>query len=110
MNVANFKDGDLNNLLKKAGHNRDKTRQLMKEIKGLGDLGVDLFLNNVQSVWPSMTPFVDGRSLQTAEEVGIGTDLETIYADLGRDPVEMSRFANGLSMVRLEKQQGRIEE
>ena len=103
-------DGDLNNLLQKAGHNRDKARSLVKEIKGLGDLGVDLFFNNVQSVWPSMAPFVDARSLQTAEEVEIGTDLDAIYAELKKDPLEMSKFANGLSMVRLEKKKGEIEE
>lgn len=102
-------DGDLNNLLKKSGNNRDKARGLIKEIKGLGDLGADLFFNNVQSVWPSMAPFVDVRSLQTAEQVGIGTDLDTIYAELDQNPLEMSKFANGLSMVRLEKKQGAIE-
>ncbi|OOF94600.1 hypothetical protein ASPCADRAFT_208244 [Aspergillus carbonarius ITEM 5010] len=99
-------DGDLNNLLKKAHNDRDETRQLIKEIKGLGDLGADLFFNNVQSVWPSMAPFIDGRSLQTADKAGISTDLDAIYADLGHDSTRMSRLANGLSAVRLEKRQG----
>ncbi|PWY84860.1 hypothetical protein BO70DRAFT_370426 [Aspergillus heteromorphus CBS 117.55] len=94
-------DGDLNNLLKKAHNDRNETRQLVKEIKGLGDLGADLFFNNVQSVWPSMAPFIDGRSLQTAEYVGIGTDLDAIYADLGRDSMRMSRLANGLRIVNI---------
>ena len=96
--------------MKKANNNRDKARDLIKEIKGLGDLAADLFLNNVQSVWPSMAPFVDARSLQTAEEIGIGTDLDTIYAELTQDPLEMSKFANGLSTVRLERKQGQLSE
>ncbi|PKX97408.1 uncharacterized protein P174DRAFT_510431 [Aspergillus novofumigatus IBT 16806] len=103
-------DGDLNNLLKKAGNDRKKTRDLIKGIKGLGDLGVDLFLNNVQSVWPSMTPFLDARSLKTADELGIGTDLEAIYESLNRDPMRMSRLANGLSHVRLDKKQREVNE
>ncbi|GIJ99962.1 hypothetical protein Aspvir_003976 [Aspergillus viridinutans] len=103
-------DGDLNNLLKKAGKNRKKTRDLIKEIKGLGDLGVDLFLNNVQSVWPSMAPFLDARSLKTAEELGISTDLEAIYESLNRDSMRMSRLANGLSHVRLDKKQREVKE
>ncbi|PYH83815.1 hypothetical protein BO82DRAFT_372934 [Aspergillus uvarum CBS 121591] len=94
-------EGDLNNLLKQAKNDRKKTRQLIKEIKGLGDLGADLFLNNVQSVWPSMAPFLDGRSLETADKVGLGTDLEAIYAELGRDCVSMSRLANGLRIVNI---------
>ncbi|GFF38055.1 hypothetical protein IFM58399_05103 [Aspergillus lentulus] len=103
-------DGDLNNLLRKAGNDRKKTRDLIKAIKGLGDLGVDLFLNNVQSVWPSMAPFLDARSLKTAEELGIGTDLEAIYESLNRDPMRMSRLANGLSHVRLDKKQREVKE
>ncbi|RHZ51387.1 uncharacterized protein CDV56_105004 [Aspergillus thermomutatus] len=103
-------DGDLNNLLRKAGNDRKKTRDLIKEIKGLGDLGVDLFLNNVQSVWPSMAPFVDARSLKTADEIGISTDLEAIYESLDRDSMRMSRLANGLSHVRLDKKQREVME
>lgn len=80
----------------------------MKEIKGLGDLGVDLFFNNVQSVWPSIAPFLDGRSLRTAEEVGIGSDLDAIYAELEGDAIMMSRLANGLSAARLEKRKGEL--
>ncbi|PYH91760.1 hypothetical protein BO71DRAFT_421302 [Aspergillus ellipticus CBS 707.79] len=94
-------DGDLNNLLKKAHNDRDETRQLIKEIKGLGDLGADLFFNNVQSVWPAMAPFIDRRSLQTADSIGIGTDLDAIYTDLGHDSVMMSQLANGFRIVNI---------
>ena len=75
----------------------------MKQIKGLGDVGIDIFLNNVQSIWPSMAPWLDKRSLQAAVEIGIGKDLESMYAELNRDPVAMSRLASGLSTARLEK-------
>ncbi|KAH8425440.1 uncharacterized protein LDX57_003193 [Aspergillus melleus] len=101
-------DGDLNNLWEEAHHDRAKTRELIKEIKGLGDLGVELFFNNVQSVWPSIAPFVDTRSLKTADQVGLGTDLDAIYTELEKDSVKMSRLANGLSVARLEKRQGEL--
>ncbi|KAL4904953.1 hypothetical protein BDW74DRAFT_153831 [Aspergillus multicolor] len=78
-------DGDLNNLIKKAKNDPQKARQLVKEVHGLGDLGVELFFNNVQSVWPSIAPFVDSRSLKTAEDAGLGTDLNAIYSDLDKD-------------------------
>jgi len=82
---------------------------LMKEIKGVGDLAGEIFLDNVQSVWPSMAPFIDLRSLKTAKEIGIGTDVEAIYEALNRDPVQMSWLANGLSNVRLEHREHAIE-
>ncbi|KAL4979560.1 COPI associated protein-domain-containing protein [Aspergillus desertorum] len=89
-------DGDLNNLIKKAGYDRTTTRQLIKEVHGLGDLGVELFFNNVQSVWPTIAPFVDSRSLKTAEDAGLGTDLDAIFEDLGNDSVEICKLANAL--------------
>ena len=59
-------------------------------------------------MWPEIAPFVDKRSLQTADQVGIGTDLDAIYADLKRDSMKMSRLANGLSAARLDKRQGEL--
>ncbi|KAJ5799929.1 uncharacterized protein N7518_001997 [Penicillium psychrosexuale] len=103
-------DGDLNNLLKQAAGKIDKARILLKEVRGMGDLAVEVFFNNVQGIWPSIAPCLDSRSLKTAAEIGIGTDLGKIYNVLERDPVRMSRFANGLSEVRLEKRQDLIEE
>ncbi|XHG04816.1 hypothetical protein AWENTII_008067 [Aspergillus wentii] len=93
-------DGDLNNLLKNVNRNPSKARQLVKEVKGLGDLGVDIFFNNVQSIWPSMAPSIDARSLKTAAEIGIGGDVDVIYSELKRNSLQMSIFANGLSEVR----------
>lgn len=56
-----------------------------------------------------MAPFLDERSLKTAEEVGIGNDLDAIYDAVQRDPVQMSWLANGLSAVRLEKRQRSLD-
>ncbi|KAJ5492440.1 hypothetical protein N7453_010537 [Penicillium expansum] len=77
---------------------------------GTGDVAVEVFFNNVQSVWPSIAPCLDSRNLKIADEIGIGTDLDEIYNTLEQDPMRMSQFANGLSEVRLEKRQGVIEE
>ncbi|PKY03687.1 hypothetical protein P168DRAFT_237884 [Aspergillus campestris IBT 28561] len=93
-------NGDLNNLLESAHHDRGEVRNRVKELKGLGDMGVDLFFNNVQSVWPEIAPFLDQRSLQTAEQVGIGRDLNSIFEELEGDALQMSRLANGLSTAR----------
>ncbi|KAL4802351.1 hypothetical protein BDV18DRAFT_147345 [Aspergillus unguis] len=99
-------DGDLNNLLEEAGHDPQKTKQLVKEVHGLGDLGVELFFNNVQSVWPAIAPFVDSRSMETAKDAGLGTDLDAIYDDLGQDSVRMCKLANALSAARLDRRVG----
>jgi hypothetical protein len=102
-------DGDLNKLLKKAGDNPSQIRHLIREIKGFGDVATDLFCDDAQAVWHVLAPTIDHRSLDTAKEVGIGTDIEAIYAELSRDPVQMSKLARGLSVVRLSKHQEDIE-
>ncbi|KAJ5670542.1 FAD dependent oxidoreductase [Penicillium maclennaniae] len=100
-----WRNGDLNKLLERGEAEREKVGTLIKDIKGVGDLAEELFLSNVQSVWPSMAPFVDSRSLKTADEIGIGRDLEVIYDAVQHDPMKMSQLANGLSTVRLEHRQ-----
>ena len=101
--------GDLNNLLKQTDCKLDQMKRQMKEIKGMGDLAVELFFDNAQAVWPCLAPFLDSRSLDTAEEVGIGRDVDAIYAELNGDSVEVSKLARGLSAVRLHKRQGEIK-
>lgn len=105
-----YEDGDLNNLLKRAHGQRENTRALVKEIKGVGDLAAELFFGNVQSVWPSIAPFIDSRSLQTAEEMEIGAKMHAMYSALHQDPKQMSLFVNGLSSVRPEKKQFAFKE
>lgn len=100
----------MNNLYRKADHQPRNVRELIKEIKGLGDLGTDIFFNNAQSIWRTLAPFIDARSLRTADDIGIGTDVDAIYKELEFDPVQMSKLANGLSAVRLEKKQGEVSE
>lgn len=56
-----------------------------------------------------MAPFIDSRSVPTAEEIGLGNDVEAIYNHLQKDPVKMSMFANGLSEIRLEHKEHEIE-
>lgn len=95
--------------MRSAHGQRENVRASMKEIKGIGDLGVELFFDNVQSIWPSIAPFVDSRSLKTADEIGIGTDLGAIYGVLRHEPEEMSLLANGLSAVRLGRKQSDLQ-
>lgn len=57
-----------------------------------------------------LAPHVDARSLDTAEEVGIGRDLNSMYEVVNRDPVEMSKLALGLSNARLARRQGAIKQ
>ncbi|KAL8689330.1 MAG: hypothetical protein Q9218_004977 [Villophora microphyllina] len=98
-------DGDLNKILKKADSQPDKVRALLKEIKGIGNVGVDIFCDTAQGIWPSLAPFIDPRSMKTAEQCGLGSDLDAIWEAVGKDPQKMTKLAAALTTVRLDKKE-----
>jgi len=102
-------DGDLNNILKAANSKPQKIRGLLKEIKGFGDVGVDIFVGSAQGVWPVLAPFIDGRNMETARKLGIGNDINSLWVDVGKDPVEMCKLSSALTTVRLEKKESEFK-
>ena len=98
-------DGDLNNILTKTDSSPAKIRSAIKEIKGIGDVGVNILFDTAQAAWPCLAPFIDPRSLETAENFGMGNDVGKLYEDVGEDPVKMCKLAAALTIVRLEKRE-----
>ncbi|KAL0263049.1 hypothetical protein SLS55_002024 [Diplodia seriata] len=84
-------------------------RRRLKEVKGLGDVGADIFIAGVQGVWPRAAPFLDRRSAKTAEEVGLGGGVEALFEGVGRDAGKMARLNAALTTVRLEKRVGEFK-
>lgn len=107
--------GDLNNMLKATNSSPAKIRKALKEIKGIGDVGVDIFFDTVQGVWPVLAPFLDPRSVKVVGEIGglVEKEDEGVVQELwqcvGRDPVEMCRLAGALTRVRLENRAGEFK-
>ncbi|RYP37916.1 hypothetical protein DL767_002788 [Monosporascus sp. MG133] len=91
--------GDLNSILKTAGEDRTKIRAELKRIKGLGDVGIDIFFDTAQHVWPCLAPFLDPRSAKTAEAVGIGSDVQQLWDAVSREPEQMCRLAAALTKI-----------
>lgn len=102
-------DGDLNNLLKKSNSSPTQIRKSLQEIKGIGNVGTDIFFDTAQGVWPCIAPFIDPRSLKTAERIGLGNSVNKIWQDLGEDPVAMCKLSSALTTIRLEKKEKEFE-
>ena len=66
--------GDLRKLRDAAEREPERERALLKECKGLGEVGVDIFMREAQSVWPELYPFADRKARQAAAEVGLDDD------------------------------------
>jgi endonuclease III len=56
------------------------TVRLLKQFKGIGDTGADIFLREVQDVWPWARPYFDRRALTAARQLGLPTDPEKLGA------------------------------
>lgn len=63
--------GDLRRLRRKADGDGQRMRKLLQEVPGLGPTGADIFLREVQGVWPELEPWVDGKVSQGAGRLGL---------------------------------------
>jgi hypothetical protein len=71
-------DGDLRKLRDAAERDPKAERKLLKEFKGLGDVGVDIFFREVQVAWDELMPFADRRALDAAGRLKLPKDSEKL--------------------------------
>ena len=64
-------DGTLEKLREAAGRNPQKEMKLIREFKGVGETGVNIFCREAQLHWEELFPFADQRSLDTLAHHGI---------------------------------------
>ncbi|HKL52905.1 MAG TPA: hypothetical protein VJ902_03025 [Wenzhouxiangellaceae bacterium] len=65
--------GDLRRLRNQSDRKPAEERRLLKEIDGIGDVGVDIFFRDVQAAWPELRPFVDKKAMDGARRIGLPT-------------------------------------
>jgi hypothetical protein len=96
-------DGDASRLLDVQGVKDSKATVLKraKEVKGIGDLGAEVFLETVQSVAPQIAPAMSKRNVEVAEKLNLG-EPEAIYNEMKRDPLSMAKLCQVLTTVRLQ--------
>jgi hypothetical protein len=93
-------NGDLRRLRKEAGRQPATERKLIKECKGIGDVGADIFFREVQLEWSELYPFADKRALRAAKQFGLPTDAESLAELTSR--AESPRLVNALVRAGLE--------
>ncbi|KAF2104484.1 hypothetical protein NA57DRAFT_70688 [Rhizodiscina lignyota] len=96
-------DGDASRLVDvKSSENANGTvKKRVKEFKGIGELGADIFLETIQAVAPSVAPALSQRNLATAEKLGLG-DANQVFEELHRDAASMAKLCQALTVIRLE--------
>ncbi len=98
--------GDLRKLREEAGRDPKQERKLLKEFKGLGDVGVDIFFREAQVGWEEMFPFADRRALDAAGRLKLGKDPEALAKLAGER--DFPRLVAALVRTELESDYGAI--
>jgi hypothetical protein len=93
--------GDLRRVREAAGHDPAPERKLLKQFKGIGDVGVNIFFREVQLVWPELFPFADERTLASARSLELPPDAHAL-AGLVHGRRDFVRLVSALVRVQLE--------
>lgn len=76
-------------------------RAALMDIPGIGPTGADIFLRDIQGVWPELAPCIDGKAQDGARRLGLPTSPEKLGSLV--DGREMPRLADGLVHAALDK-------
>jgi hypothetical protein len=99
-------NGDLRKLRDEAGRDPKRERALLRRLKGLGDVGVDIFFREVQVAWDELYPFADRRVLDEARRLGLPGEAKALAH--GHDRQEFARLAAALVRSSLAKDHDEI--
>jgi endonuclease III len=94
--------GDVRRMRDESGGDLDRLRGLLREVPGIGPAGADIFLREVQRVWPEAAPYVDAKALSGAQRLGLPEDPSRL-AELAGD-TEPAVLAAALVRAALDKQ------
>ena len=64
--------GDLRRLREEAG-SPEQIHAALQEFPGIGPTGADIFCREVQGLWPELAPYLDKKTLDGAERLGLPT-------------------------------------
>ncbi|GAB3322786.1 hypothetical protein GCM10027511_31400 [Hymenobacter humi] len=92
--VADRWKGDLRGLRTEADGDPDRLAELLSEVPRLGPVGSDIFLREVQAVWPEFRPHLDGKATAGAQAVGLPQDAAALADLVSGD--DLARFAAAL--------------
>jgi endonuclease III len=98
--------GDLRRLREAAGRDPNRERALLRQLKGLGNVGIDIFFREVQAAWDELYPFADERALGEARQLGLPGDAKALAR--GHDRQAFARLVAALVRSSLAKDHDQI--
>jgi endonuclease III len=93
--------GDLRALAKQGERDATNVKRLLKQFKGIGDTGADIFLREVQDLWTWVRPYFDQRAVDAARKLHLPNDAQKLGELAPRD---CAKLAAALVRVSLDLQ------
>jgi endonuclease III len=72
--VVDEYSGDLREIARRSDADIGAAKRMLKKFKGIGDTGADIYLREVQDVWPWVRPYFDKRAASAAKALGLPRD------------------------------------
>ena len=72
--------GDLREIARRSQHDIRSAARMLKQFKGIGDTGADIYLREVQDVWTWARPYFDARATSAAKGLGLPADPKKLAA------------------------------
>jgi endonuclease III len=94
-------NGDLRKLRDEAQREVKREHQLLQQFSGIGPVGADIFLREVQLVWDETYPYADKRVIQAARHLRLGTSAQALSKLVPRK--DFTRFVAALMRTNLAK-------
>ncbi|MGW5927504.1 endonuclease [Streptomyces anulatus] len=94
--------GDLRRLRAEANGDGEVVRAGLRRVQGIGPAGADIFVREVQNLWPETGFWVGAKGLQGAERLGLPTSPDTL-AEVARGQ-DRSAFAAALVRAALDRE------
>lgn len=91
--------GDLRRLAERSQDDPAAAKRMLKQFKGIGDTGADIYLREVQDVWTWVRPYFDDRATGTAKQLGLPAEPKELGSLAPRDN---ARLAAALVRVSLD--------
>lgn len=91
--------GDLRCLREEAGRDVGREHALLRTFKGIGRVGADIFLREVQGAWDEVFPYADDRVRRAAGRLGLGSSPKALATLVAR--ADFARLTSALVRVDL---------
>ncbi|MFP4328113.1 MAG: hypothetical protein ACLFQL_08895 [Paracoccaceae bacterium] len=100
--------GDLRRL-REAGGDAEGIRARLKQVKGIGDVGADIFAREAQLAWDELFPMADPHAVRQAQALGLPERPEEL-AQIAGGRLRFVRLVTGLARSWLAGASDRVKE